>query len=93
MSETVRETSCTSCMHREVCKHKEKYLKACDAVFNTKVNEFGEYGYTFRAVPITNFEFLGDVFVSCKFYIPEEPIACTSTTTEKRGEWDYSCGG
>lgn len=74
MSEAVRETSCTSCMHREVCKHKENYLKVCEAVFDTKVNELCEDGKKVRIIPITNFEFLGDVLVSCKFRIPEEPI-------------------
>lgn len=76
MSDCVKVTSCTSCMHCEVCKYKENYLKVCEAVFNTKVNEPCEDGKQFRTIPITNFEFLGDVLVSCKFYIPEEPIAC-----------------
>ena len=89
MSEAVRETLCTSCAHRYVCKHKENYIKVCEAVFNTKVNEPCEDGKQFRIIPITNFEFLDDVFISCKFHAPEKLMACTSTTIEKHGEWDY----
>lgn len=74
MSDCVKETACTSCRHREVCKHKENYLKVCEAVFGTKVNEPCEDGKKIRIIPITNFEFLGDVFIYCKFYKPEELI-------------------
>lgn len=68
MSEAVRETLYTSCAHRDVCKHKENYIKVCEAVFNAKVKEPCEDGKQFRIIPITNFEFLNDVFISCKFH-------------------------
>lgn len=67
MSEAVRETFCTSCTHREVCKHKENYLKVCEAAFNTKINEPCENG--FRSVPITNFECVTRIEVHCKYYL------------------------
>lgn len=68
MTDSVRETSCTNCLYHEVCKHKEDYLKVCENVFKSATKE--------------SFEFLGDVFVSCRFYK-------TATTIEKHGEWDY----
>lgn len=39
MGETCRETLCTSCVHLEICKLKETYLKAQEAVDQVKIYE------------------------------------------------------
>ena len=31
------ETACTSCAHKDVCRHKESYLKVCDAASNINI--------------------------------------------------------
>ena len=94
MSEAVRETACTSCKHREVCKYKENYLKVCEAASNINVTlkEHYEDGVRARIIPVANFDCIKDIEISCKFYVPKEPITCTSAATEKRGEWDYWAG-
>lgn len=89
MAEAVRETFCTTCTHRDVCKYKENYLKVCEVVFNTQVNEFSEDGHGITSIPLSNFECIGSIFVTCIFHSPENQMECMLTTTEKRGEWDY----
>ena len=34
MSETAKETNCTRCVHRQVCKHKEDFLNVVNAINN-----------------------------------------------------------
>lgn len=57
MSEGVRETQCTRCAHRHVCKHKEIYLEAIEAVLQTRVNN----------KPISELEFLNPIELDCKY--------------------------
>ena len=37
MSECVKETKCTHCMHRVVCMHKSDFLRICEAVDRAKI--------------------------------------------------------
>lgn len=56
MSEAVKETECTSCAHKDVCKHKEGYLKVCAAASNINVT-------------LKNFDCIKDIEVYCKYYL------------------------
>ena len=70
MFDCVKETVCTSCMHREVCKHKEGYLKVCEAASNINVTlkEHYEDGVRARIIPVANFDCIKDIEVYCKHY-------------------------
>ena len=71
MSDCVKVTECTSCVHKDVCKYKEGYLKACEAASNINVtlNEHYEDCIRARHTPITNFDCIGYVEVHCKYYL------------------------
>ena len=62
MSECVKETKCTSCLHRVVCKHKSDFLRICEAVNKAKIH--GEWS-------ISDCECFGGVDVKCKYYDAE----------------------
>ena len=66
------ETACTSCAYKDVCKHKEGYLKVCDAASNINVTlkEHYEDGVRARIIPVANFDCIGYVIVS----ITREPL-------------------
>ena len=59
MSDCVKETECTSCVHREVCKHKEGYLKVCEAASNINVTLKDHFA---------NFDCVEYIEVHCKHY-------------------------
>ena len=65
------ETACTSCAHNEVCKHKEKYLKVCEAASNINVTlkEHYENDARTRYIPVANVDCVGYVEVHCKYYL------------------------
>ena len=62
MSDGVRETQCTRCMHRHICKYKEVYLKAVEAVSKVEVIENG-----ITRTPITMLEFLNPIELDCRY--------------------------
>ena len=49
------EPACTSCMHEEVCKYKESYLKVCDVASNINA-------------PLDNLDCVKGIEVHCKYY-------------------------
>ena len=69
MSECVEETKCTSCSHREVCKHKLDFLRICEAVNKAKIHKVTDNGH--GEWPISNCECFGGVDVKCKYYDAE----------------------
>ena len=75
MSECVKETKCTHCMHRVVCMHKSDFLRICEAVDRAKIYEKTENGY--RERPISRYDCFGGVDVKCKYYAIEDVIAET----------------
>lgn len=82
MSEAVKETACTSCRHREVCKHKENYLKVCEAASNINValKEHYEDGVRTRYIPVADyFDCITDIEVHCKYYVSVSGISLTRT--------------
>lgn len=78
MYEAVKETACTSCGHREVCKHKEGYLKVCEAASNINVTLKEHYEDSVRAriVPVANFDCVEYIEVHCKHYERASAIYC-----------------
>lgn len=76
MSECVKETKCTKCLHREVCMHKLDFLKICEAVDRIRIYETTEHGP--REYPISSYECFVGVDVKCKYYaidtVPREDV-------------------
>ena len=66
MPECVKETKCTSCLHREVCMHKIYFLRICEAVNKAKIYEKTEHGHCEH--PISRYDCFGGVDVKCKYY-------------------------
>lgn len=61
------EVACLSCCHYDVCCYKEAYKKVYEAIFATSVKEPIPNGGV-KVIPLSNFECLGDITVTCKFY-------------------------
>ena len=68
MIDTIKEVSCTRCLHQEVCKHKQDFLDICNAVSSSIVNRPCEDGKKVEMTPITNFDFLGGIRIECRYY-------------------------
>ena len=62
----VKETACTTCTHREVCKYKDEFLAAQKAVDDTFMNLLN--GERKRLV---NISYIKPVELKCKFYRKE----------------------
>ena len=78
------EPTCASCTHSEVCKHKENYLKVCDAASNINVtlNEYYLDGVRAKRIPVTNFDCIEGIEVHCKYYLRASDISSTCTPLE-----------
>lgn len=66
----VRETSCTGCIHRNMCKYKELYLQVIRELqeVNIHSNEEGRI----RLIPITSLEFLiQPIVLECRYFCDE----------------------
>lgn len=68
IQDAVRETQCTSCLHKDVCKHKKDFLDICDAVFKATVRKPCTDERKFSTTPITNYECLSGIEVKCRYY-------------------------
>lgn len=68
IQDAVRETQCTSCLHKEVCKHKKDFLDICDAVFKATVHKPCTEERKFSTTPVTNYECLSGIEVKCRYY-------------------------
>lgn len=67
MDDCVKETLCTNCLHRSVCKYKNDYLKILEAIKNATVyteHSDGKQGMK----KVTNYDFIGEIIVPCKFH-------------------------
>ena len=86
MSECVKETKCTHCMHRVVCMHKSDFLRICEAVDRTKIYEKTENGH--RECPISSYDCFGGVEVKCKYYaIDTVPRGDAIAETDPDNPW------
>ena len=68
MIDTIKEVSCTRCLHQEVCRYKPDFLDICNAVSSSMVNRPCEDGKKVETTPITNFDFLGGIQIECRYY-------------------------
>lgn len=68
IQDAVKETQCTSCLHKEVCKHKKDFLDICDAVFKATVRKPCTDERKFSTTPVTNYECLSGIEVKCRYY-------------------------
>ena len=68
MIDTIKEVSCTKCIHQEVCRHKQDFIDICNAVSSSMVNRPCEDGKKIKTTPITNFDFLGGIQIECRYY-------------------------
>lgn len=69
MSDGVRETPCTHCVHRTVCKHKDDFLKAIQAVNEATVHEREDN--RMKMTKVVNIDCVSDISVTCRYYQPE----------------------
>ena len=68
MINSIKEVSCTRCIHQEVCRYKPGFLDICNAVSSSIVNRPCENGKKVEMTPITNFDFLGGIQIECRYY-------------------------
>lgn len=69
MSEGVKETLCTRCVHREVCIHKLDYLNILKAVENARVAAVkDEATGGFSSTKVIDYDFISCISVGCCYY-------------------------
>lgn len=67
----VRETSCTRCVHRDVCMYKNDYLNILKAVTGATISELSSDG-KMSVKKVESFDFISRIDVICR-YLKEEP--------------------
>lgn len=67
MSDCVKETLCTKCEHREVCKYKKDYLNILKSVNDAYVNFTTDDGKG-AMKKVIDYDFIGEIKVPCKYY-------------------------
>lgn len=73
MFEGTKETQCTRCLHKDVCIYKQDFLDICNAVFGAEVHKSCDDVKKVMMKKIVNFECLGDIQITCRFYIQNKP--------------------
>ena len=88
MIDAIKEVLCTRCLHQEVCRHKQDFLDVCNAVSSITVNSHCEDGKKVKMTPITSFDFLVDIWISCRYYQKQEinPRLVDPVTTTYYGD-------
>lgn len=71
MSDGVKETPCTRCAHRTVCKHKDDFLKAVQAVNEATVHEHEDSSNRVKMTKVINYDCVSDISVTCRYHQPE----------------------
>jgi len=66
MNDGARETSCARCKHNAVCKYKEEYLAAIDAVNKVEIRFNTGDPKTVRMQKVRNLEYIADISVTCR---------------------------
>lgn len=66
MYDVIKETNCTHCAHKEVCKHKLDFLDVYNEILNCKVAR--KIGDNNSLIPVKNFDFLAGIIIKCKYY-------------------------
>lgn len=68
----LKKTLCTSCIHREVCKHKTQYLAVLDKINDLSVTaeeQSNENGARYLTCPISQLEFFVEASLPCRFFL------------------------
>jgi len=65
MTNCVKETLCTSCVHREVCSKKEEFQAAQDAVYNLRIGATE----TSTGVYLNSISWIRPVQLQCTYYM------------------------
>lgn len=73
MADICKETQCTRCQHRTVCKYKETFLRAVEAVDHTImyteiIEADRQDGTAVKAQKVTSLPFLNPIELQCKYY-------------------------
>ena len=69
MSEGVKETLCTRCVHRGVCVHKLDYLNILKAIENARVSVVKENtDGGFSSKKVADYDFISGISVGCRYY-------------------------
>lgn len=71
MIDAVKETPCTRCSHRTVCKHKDDFLKAVQAVNEASVHEHEDGSNRVKITKVINYDCVSDITVTCRYHKPE----------------------
>lgn len=69
MDNDKRETTCSKCIHSDVCVHKQDFIDMNKAIFNATVSrscENDDGGTSLKRV--TAFECFGGISISCRFF-------------------------
>lgn len=67
MSDAVKETRCTRCVHRSVCSHKNDYLAIVKTISEAYVSSLLPNG-TMVSKRIEDFDFIDNISVACRYY-------------------------
>lgn len=68
----LKEALCTSCIHREVCKHKTQYLAVLDKINDLSITteeQSNENGACYLTCPISQLEFFVEASLPCRFFL------------------------
>lgn len=68
MSNGLKETLCTHCVHQTVCKHKDDFLKAIQAINEATVHEHEDGSNAVRMTKVVNIDCISDISVACRYY-------------------------
>ena len=69
-----KETDCTKCAHRNVCKYKDDYLDILSAISNADIVQHHSDG-TVSTKKITSFDFVYKPSIICKHCKCDSPIS------------------
>ena len=59
-----RETMCTYCNHRNICKNVDTYRKVVEAIHSVSIQNADKQSF----ISITNIDWLTDIYPKCKYY-------------------------
>ena len=65
-----RETSCSKCLHSDVCIHKQDFIDINNAIFDATVHKAYENGDGKTSLKRgVDYECLGGISVSCRYFV------------------------
>ena len=63
-----KETLCSRCIHKVVCAYSNDYLSILKAVSEARIPQPGSNGDGSDYKKVIDFDFIGDISVSCRYY-------------------------